>query len=303
MKQVRKAIFPAAGIGADFLPATKVQPKVMLPIVDKPMIQYAVEEAFASGISNAIVIGGRHIAAIMRHFDISVELEHILKTKAKRDLLEAVHELSQYDLSYITQFDEPWGLGNGLLRAERITGEEPFGVVLPDEIILSETPCLRQLMDVYAALPEPACVLAVARLPRTSLSQYGVIQGDVLQRGPFPGLISVSHAVEKPAAEEAPTDMGIVGRYILTPDIFAALRRAAATNTGPLHLTDGINALLSLNYPVYAFNFNGVRFDAGTKMGFLQATIRLALRRPDLRDQFRIYLTDLCRELSDSTDQ
>ncbi len=284
---VRKAVFPAAGLGTRFLPATKAQPKEMLPLVDKPTIQYVVEEAVASGISQIIIVTGRNKRAIEDHFDAAFELEYYLNDRGKLDELAQIKTISELaEVSYVRQ-KEPLGLGHAILCARALVGDEPFAVFLGDDIIGgATTPCMRQLLDAYEKYDGP--VIAVERVPRDRIDRYGVIAGT-----PRGGNVwEITDLVEKPKAEEAPSDLAIIGRYVLTPDVFAILVETAADARGEIQLTDALRALRRQR-PMYAVEFEGKRYDTGDKLGFLKATVEFALARPDLADQFRAYLKTL----------
>ena len=286
---VRKAVFPAAGLGTRFLPATKAQPKEMLPLVDKPIIQYGVEEAVASGVSNIILVTGRGKNAIEDHFDVSVELEAFLKEKGKRAEAEEVRKISNLiSFAYVRQ-GEPLGLGHAVLVASELVGNEPFAVLLADDVIDATPPALRQLIDVFNRVNGP--VLAVERVPRESISNYGVIAVETgVDLGP--GVYQVRDLVEKPPRDEAPSDLAIIGRYILTPDIFPALASTKSDRTGEIQLTNGLRELLKTR-PIYACEVAGVRHDTGNKLGYLKAMVYFALKRPDLADAFAEYLEAL----------
>jgi UTP--glucose-1-phosphate uridylyltransferase len=289
--KVRKAVFPAAGLGTRFLPATKAQPKEMLPIVDKPIIQYGVEEAMHSGIQNIIIVTGRGKAAIEDHFDVSFELEHLLESRKKKDLLAIVHSISDMiDVSYVRQ-KEALGLGHAVLRAVELVGGEPFAVVLADDVIEAETPCLRQLLDIYSFFSAP--VLAVMEVPKESISAYGCIDAEpVTHNGRADRVYRIRDLVEKPKPADAPSNLAIIGRYVLTPEIFESLQSIDPGSGGELQLTDALRHLLR-SRPIYALRFDGTRYDAGDKLGFLKATVEYALRRHDLGAQFREYLKGL----------
>jgi UTP--glucose-1-phosphate uridylyltransferase len=289
--KVRKAVFPAAGLGTRFLPATKAQPKEMLPLVDKPLIQYGVEEALHSGIQNIIIVTGRGKSAIEDHFDVSYELEHLLESRSKKDLLAVVRNVSDMiNVSYTRQ-KEALGLGHAVMRAHELVGEEPFAVVLSDDVIDAETPCLRQLLDVYEFFNAP--VLAVMEVPRENISAYGVVDAEpVAHNGSKDRLFRIRDMVEKPKAGEAPSNLAIIGRYVLTPEIFGCISNVQPGSGGEIQLTDGLKLLLR-SRPVYAYRFEGTRYDAGDKLGFLQATVEFALRRRDLGGKFRDYLKTL----------
>jgi UTP--glucose-1-phosphate uridylyltransferase len=289
--KVRKAVFPAAGLGTRFLPATKAQPKEMLPIVDKPIIQYAVEEAVHSGIQNIIIVTGRGKTAIEDHFDVSFELENLLEMRGKKELLAIVRGISDMiDVSYVRQ-KEALGLGHAVLRASALVGQEPFAVVLADDVIEAETPCLRQLLDVYSFFGAP--VLAVMEEPRDSISSYGAIDAEpVAHNGTHDRVYRIRNLVEKPKAAEAPSNLAIIGRYVLTPEIFESLQAIDPGSGGEIQLTDALKHLLRTR-PIYAYRFEGTRYDAGDKLGFLKATVEFALRRRDLGGPFREYLKGL----------
>jgi UTP--glucose-1-phosphate uridylyltransferase len=286
---IRKAVFPAAGLGTRFLPATKAQPKEMLPLVDKPIIQYGVEEAVASGISNIILVTGRGKNAIEDHFDVSVELETFLEARGKKDLLEEIRKISNLiNFAYVRQ-GEPLGLGHAVLVTRELVGDEPFAVLLGDDVIDADPPAIRQMIDVFQGVNGP--VLAVERVPRDEISSYGVVAIDESAVLPA-GVFRVRDLVEKPPKEQAPSDLAIIGRYILTPDIFDSLAETAKDRTGEIQLTNGLRHLLR-SRPIYACEVKGVRHDTGNKLGFLKAVVYFALRRPDLADAFREYLANL----------
>jgi UTP--glucose-1-phosphate uridylyltransferase len=291
LAKVRKAVFPAAGLGTRFLPATKAQPKEMLPLVDKPLIQYGVEEAIHSGIQNMIIVTGRGKSAIEDHFDVSFELEQLLESRGKKDLLSVVRNVSDMiDVAYIRQ-KEALGLGHAVLRAKELVGQESFAVVLSDDVIDAETPCLRQLLDIHEFFAAP--VLAVMEVPKESLSSYGVVDADpVAHNGPKDRLFRIRDMVEKPKPSEAPSNLAIIGRYVLTPEIFDCIAQVEPGSGGEIQLTDGLRQLLR-SRPVYAYRFEGTRYDAGDKLGFLKATVEFALKRHDLGAPFREYLKTL----------
>jgi len=289
---VRKAVFPAAGLGTRFLPATKAQPKEMLPLVDKPIIQYSVEEAVASGVSNIILVTGRGKNAIEDHFDVSVELESYLESVGKMDQLAEVRKISNLiNVAYVRQ-GEPLGLGHAVLCARELVGDEPFAVLLADDVIDAATPAIKQLIDVFDRVKGP--VLAVERVPLENISSYGVIAVDTsVNLGP--GVYQVRDLVEKPPREEAPSDLAIIGRYVLTPDIFPALAATKSDRTGEIQLTNGLRELLK-SRPIYACEVNGVRHDTGNKLGYLKAMVYFAMKRPDLASPFVEYLEALLRQ-------
>src|ERR1700719_3756689 len=290
-RKVRKAVFPAAGLGTRFLPATKAMPKEMLPLVDKPLIQYGVEEAKHSGVQNIIIVTGRGKSAIEDHFDVSFELEHLLETRHKKDLLATVRAVSDMiDVAYVRQ-KEALGLGHAVLRAHELVGEEPFAVILSDDIIDAETPCLRQLLDVYEFYSAP--VLALMEVPREKISAYGVVDAEpVAHNGGRDRLYRIRNLVEKPKAEDAPSNLAIIGRYVLTPEVFGSFEAIEPASGGEIQLPDGLKHVLR-SRPIYGYRFEGKRYDAGDKLGFLQATVEFALKRHDLGDQFRQYLKTL----------
>jgi UTP--glucose-1-phosphate uridylyltransferase len=289
LSRIRKAVFPAAGLGTRFLPATKAQPKEMLPLVDKPIIQYGVEEAVASGVDNIILVTGRGKNAIEDHFDVSMELETFLEARGKREQLEEVRKISSMiNFAYVRQ-REPLGLGHAVLVARELVGDEPFAVILGDDVIDAQPPATRQLIDVFNKVGGP--VLAVERVPRDEISSYGVIAPDTTANL-GDGIHQVIDLVEKPPKHEAPSDLAIIGRYILTPDIFPALAATKSDRTGEIQLTNGLRELLK-SRPIYAFEVKGVRHDTGNKLGFLKAVVYFALRRPDLSDKFSAYLRSL----------
>jgi UTP--glucose-1-phosphate uridylyltransferase len=286
MPSVRKAVFPAAGLGTRFLPATKAQPKEMLPLVDKPIIQYGVEEAVAAGIDNILLVTGRGKNAIEDHFDVSVELEAFLEARGKREQLEEVRKISNMiNFAYVRQ-GEALGLGHAVLVTRELVGDEPFAVILADDVIDADPPAIKQLIDVFDRVGGP--VLAVERVPREDISSYGVIAVEP-NASLGEGIYQVRDLVEKPPKEEAPSDLAIIGRYVLTPDIFPALAATKSDRTGEIQLTNGLKELLKTR-PVYACEVKGVRHDTGNKLGFLKAVVYFALRRPDLAEKFSAYL-------------
>jgi UTP--glucose-1-phosphate uridylyltransferase len=289
--KVRKAVFPAAGLGTRFLPATKAQPKEMLPLVDKPLIQYGVEEAIQSGVRNIIIVTGRGKTAIEDHFDVSFELEHLLETRHKKELLATVRAVSDMINVAYTRQKEALGLGHAVLRARELVGDEPFSVILSDDVIDAEVPCLRQLLDVYEFYG--ASVVALMEVPKENISAYGVVDAEpVAHNGGRDRLYRIRNLVEKPKASEAPSNLAIIGRYVLTPDIFSSLDAIEAGSGGEIQLTDGLKHMLR-NRPIYGYRFEGNRYDAGDKLGFLKATVEFALKRYDLGEEFRAYLKTL----------
>ena len=287
--KVRKAVFPAAGLGTRFLPATKAQPKEMLVLVDKPVIQYGVEEAVESGVDNILIVTGRGKNAIEDHFDVAVELESFLEQRGKTAQLEEVRKITRLiKVAYVRQ-GEPLGLGHAVLVAKDLVGDETFAVILGDDVIDATPPALRQTIDVHERVGGP--VLAVERVPIEDVSSYGVVaieEGEDHGRGVY----RITDLVEKPRREEAPSNLAIIGRYILTPDIFPSLEATARDRTGEIQLTNGLRRLLR-ERPIYAYEIDGVRHDTGNKLGFLKALVYFALRRPDLADPFRKYLETL----------
>ena len=287
-QKVRKAVFPAAGLGTRFLPATKAQPKEMLPLVDKPIIQYGVEEAMAAGCDQIIIVTGRGKTAIEDHFDVSYELEKMLEERKKTELLTIVRQISDMiHIAYVRQ-KEAMGLGHAVLMAKELVGNEPFAVLLADDVIDGQVPCLRQMIETFEQTQ--SSILAIQQIDGPSISQYGVL--DAIPVNGNERLYQVKNMVEKPRAEEAPSNLAIVGRYILTPAIFETLERTPLGSGGELQLTDGIRLLLQKE-KVYGYRFEGKRHDAGDKLGFLKATVEFALKRPELRDEFRAYLRGL----------
>jgi UTP--glucose-1-phosphate uridylyltransferase len=288
--KVRKAVFPAAGLGTRFLPATKAQPKEMLPLVDKPIIQYGVEEAMASGCDQIIIITGRGKQAIEDHFDVSYELEKMLEERGKTDLLNIVRSISDMMyISYVRQ-KEALGLGHAVLMAREIVGHEPFAVLLADDVIDAKVPCLKQMVQVFEKTQ--CSVLATQVVEGKMISSYGVLDVKPAD-GSFDGrLFEIKNMVEKPKPEEAPSNLAIIGRYILTPAIFDCLAKTQAGTGGELQLTDGMRLLLQKE-KMYAYVYEGRRHDAGDKLGFLKATVEFTLKREDLGEPFREYLKGL----------
>lgn len=284
--KIRKAIIPAAGLGTRFLPATKAQPKEMLPIVDKPTIQYIVEEAIKSGIEDIIIVTGRNKRAIEDHFDRSIELEYSLKNSGKDDLLDLVKDISNMvDIHYIRQ-KTPKGLGHAIWCARSFIGDEPFAVLLGDDVIHSSTPCLRQLMDI--AEERLGSVIGVQQVEHDDVSKYGIVDGDKIGDR----LWKVNTLVEKPAVDDAPTDIAIMGRYIISPRIFEILESTKVGSGGEIQLTDAL-CVLAKSENMYAYNFEGHRYDVGSKIGFLKANIEYGLRNPELKEQLTKYLKEL----------
>jgi UTP--glucose-1-phosphate uridylyltransferase len=285
---VRKAVFPAGGLGTRFLPATKVIPKEMLALVDKPIIQYGVEEAIASGIEHIIIIAGRGKGAMEDHFDHSFELDATLERRGKTELLAVSRGVAGLArISYVRQ-KEPLGLGHAVLCAKELVGDEPFAVILPDDVIEAEVPCLKQMIGVFDE--KGGSVLATMTIEGPGISAYGVLAGE--QDAENPRITNCTGMVEKPKFEDAPSKQAIIGRYVLTPRVFALLEQTKPGAGGEIQLTDGIKALLK-EEKVYGYTFEGKRFDAGDKFGMLQATVEFALNRSDLGPQFREYLKGL----------
>jgi UTP--glucose-1-phosphate uridylyltransferase len=286
--RVRKVVIPAGGLGTRFLPATKVIPKEMLALVDKPIIQYGVEEAIASGIEHIIIITGRGKSAMEDHFDLSFELDATLERRGKKELLELSRRVATMArVSYVRQ-KEPLGLGHAVLCAKELVGGEPFAVILPDDVIDAETPCLKQMIDVFNS--KHGSVLATMTIEGPAISAYGVLAGAPDSDNPH--IYNCTGMVEKPKFDEAPSNQAIIGRYVLTPRVFDLLEQTQPGAGGEIQLTDGIKALLK-EEKVFGYNFEGKRFDAGDKFGMLQATVEFALKRPEFADKFRSYLKEL----------
>lgn len=284
--RIRKAVFPAAGLGTRFLPATKAQPKEMLTLVDKPIIQYGVEEALASGIDNIILVTSRGKSAIEDHFDISAELEAFLESRNKTALLGEVRDVARLANVWSVRQGEALGLGHAVLVTRDLVGDEPFAVLLPDDVLDAEPPGLKQMMDVFDRVQGP--VIALERVPWDLVSSYGIVEFS----GESDGVYTLTDLVEKPKREDAKSNLAIIGRYILTPDIFAELEATSNDRTGEIQLTNSIGRLLKKR-PVYGYEIKGVRHDAGNKLGYLKATVYFALKRADLADEFREYLRAL----------
>jgi UTP--glucose-1-phosphate uridylyltransferase len=289
--KVRKAVLPVAGLGTRFLPATKAQPKEMLPIVDKPLVQYAVEEVSASGIPMVIFVTGRGKTAIENHFDVSAELEQELAGKGKQELLEQIRSISGLmRFAYVRQ-QTPRGLGHAILTARDVVDEEPFAVLLSDDVVVNPVPCIKQMLAVFERYGRS--VIAIQKVPRKAVGSYGIIRGHAMPDAEWQGrLFRIDDMVEKPAPSEAPSNLAVIGRYILTPTIFHELGATTPGSGGEIQLTDGLRRLLTKE-PIYGYLFEGKRYDAGDKLGFLQATVELALSRPDLGKEFRKYLRSL----------
>ena len=287
---IKKAIIPAAGLGTRFLPATKAQPKEMLPIVDKPTIQYIVEEAIDSGIEDILIITGRNKRAIEDHFDKSVELEMELEQRNKMELLNLVRKVSNMaNITYIRQ-KEPKGLGDAIYCGKNFIADEPFAVLLGDDIVDSQTkPCLKQLMDVYDEYK--TTILGIKEVPKEEVNKYGIVSGMYIEDGVY----KVKDLIEKPTPEEAPSNVAILGRYIITPEIFKVLEHTAPGAGGEIQLTDALRELAKKE-AMYAYNFEGKVYDVGDKLGFLQATVEFALKRKKLGTEFRKYLKGIVGE-------
>jgi len=287
MKPVRKAVFPVGGMGTRFLPATMAIPKEMLPVVDKPLIQYAVEEAYAAGIREMIFVTGRHKRAIEDHFDTAFELESALEASQRHDLLAIVRAIKPDDMTcvYVRQ-PRPLGLGHAVLCAEPLVGDEPFAVLLADDLMLGQPPVMAQMVDAYAKVG--SSILAVQDVPSHETKRYGIVD----TQGVSGDLVVIKGLVEKPSPEVAPSTLAVAGRYVLNPSVFAHIRQQTAGAGGELQLTDGIAGLMR-DESVYAYRYNGARYDCGTQAGFLEATVHLALNRVDLQADFKQYLRGL----------
>ncbi|MBS4096571.1 MAG: UTP--glucose-1-phosphate uridylyltransferase GalU [Sulfuricella sp.] len=288
MSRITKAVFPVAGLGTRFLPATKASPKEMLPIVDKPLIQYAVEEAIAAGITELIFVTGRSKRAIEDHFDKAYEMEAELEARGKTKMLEVLRDLlpSNVTCVYIRQA-EALGLGHAILCARQVVGDDPFAVILADDLLDGDPPVLKQMCDLYDHYR--CSVIGVQEVPREETSQYGIVVAKEWDEGTY----KMSGIVEKPKPEDAPSTLGVVGRYILTPRVFDHLENVRAGAGGEIQLTDGIASLLQKEQ-VLAYRFNGTRYDCGSKLGYLKATIEFALRHPEVAEDFRAYLDSRC---------
>ena len=289
MQKVTKAVIPAAGLGTRFLPATKACPKEMLPIVDKPTIQYIIEEALASGIKDILIITGHNKRSIEDHFDYNPELELNLREHGKDELLTMVKEIGDINLHYIRQ-KEPKGLGHAILCAKSFVGDEPFAVLLGDDVVYNEEkPCLQQLLDVYDATG--ASVLGCQTVPQEKVSSYGIVASEATEDA---RIFKVNDMVEKPTVEEAPSRLAVLGRYVITPEIFAILEQTAPGRGGEIQLTDALK-VLAKEQAMYAYDFVGRRYDVGDKQGYLEATVEYALRRPELREKFLCYLQQIVK--------
>lgn len=285
--KIRKAIFPAAGLGTRFLPATKSSPKEMLPLVDKPLIQYSIEEAVACGIESILIITGRDKSAIENHFDISFELEQVLKDKGKIEMFEQVRAISDIAKITYTRQKQALGLGHAIYQAKDFVGNEPFAVLLADDIVDSEKPALQQLVDVYEKYDAP--VIATMQIRDETISRFGVIDADEVE----PGVFKLKSIVEKPRFEDAPSDMAVIGRYIFTPELFDAIDQIVPGAGGEYQVADAMRIMLDQGFPFYAVKLEGNRHDAGDKLGFLIATVEFAMKREDLGKDFKEYLRSL----------
>lgn len=288
MKQkIRKAVFPAAGLGTRFLPATKASPKEMLPLVDKPLIQYSVEEAVASGIESILIVTGRDKSAIENHFDISYELENLLREKNKTEFFSMVRAISEICRISYTRQKQALGLGHAIYQAKDFSENEPFAVLLADDVVDAEKPALKQMIEVFEEYNAP--VIATMQVEGEAISRFGVIDAEEVA----PNVFKIKDMVEKPKFEDAPSDLAIIGRYILTPDIFDAIERTEKGAGGEIQITDAMQLMLKEGKPFYAVKLDGNRHDAGDKLGFLIATVEFALKRDDLGKDFREYLKSL----------
>jgi UTP--glucose-1-phosphate uridylyltransferase len=289
--RVRKAVFPAAGWGTRFLPATKAQPKEMLPLVDKPIIQYGVEEAVAAGIEQIIIVTSTHKGAIEDHFDLNYELEKVLEEKGEIEKLRQVRAITDLaQLAYVRQ-KEQLGLGHAILMAKDLIGHEPFAVLLPDDVVVADRPCIGQLIHAYEQTH--SSVVAVTDVPAADVSRYGIVAAEVDDSHRDGGrLRRMTRIVEKPSPADAPSTLAVIGRYVLTHKIFDKLEQTQRGSGGEIQLTDAIEALMA-EQSVYTYEFEGIRYDAGTTMGWLQATVDIALQRPDLQSGFRAHLRTL----------
>lgn len=285
-QKIRKAVFPAAGLGTRFLPATKATPKEMLTLVDKPLIQYSVEEAVASGIESILIITGRDKSSMEDHFDISFELEQVLKERGKDDMLQLVRSVAKLANINYTRQGEALGLGHAIYQAKGFAAGEPFAALLPDDIVDSEKPALKQMIEVFEKYDAP--VIATMQIEGEAISRFGVIDAEEVE----PNVFKVRDMVEKPPFAEAPSDLAIIGRYIFTPDIFAAIEQTKPGAGGEIQITDAMRLLLK-DRPFYAVRLDGIRHDAGDKLGFLIATVEFALKRNDLGPEFRQFLKGL----------
>jgi UTP--glucose-1-phosphate uridylyltransferase len=285
--KIRKAVFPAAGLGTRFLPATKASPKEMLPLVDKPLIQYSIEEAVACGVESILIITGRDKSAIENHFDISFELEQLLREKGKDELFEQVRAISDMARITYTRQKQALGLGHAMYQAKDFVGDEAFAVLLADDVVDAEKPALQQLIDVHEKYDAP--VIATMQITDETISRFGVIDADEVE----PGVFKLKSIVEKPKFEDAPSDMAVIGRYIFTPELFEAIEQIQPGAGGEYQVADAMRILLDKGFPFYAVKLDGRRHDAGDKLGFLIATVEFALKREDLGEDFKEYLRSL----------
>ena len=285
--KIRKAVFPAAGLGTRFLPATKASPKEMLPLVDKPLIQYSVEEAVASGIESILIVTGREKSSIENHFDISYELEDLLKEKGKTEFFETVRAISEICRISYTRQKQALGLGHAIYQAKDFSENEAFAVLLADDVVDAETPALKQMIEVFEKYNAP--VIATMQVAGEAISRFGVIDAEEVE----PNVFKIKDMVEKPDFADAPSDLAIIGRYILTPDVFDAIERTEKGAGGEIQITDAMRLMIKEGKPFYAVKLDGTRHDAGDKLGFLIATVEFALKRDDLGSDFREYLKSL----------
>ncbi len=286
-QKIRKAVFPAAGLGTRFLPATKSSPKEMLPLVDKPLIQYAVEEAVASGIESVLIVTGRDKTSIEDHFDISFELEHLLKEKGKREMFDMVRGIAEITKIYYTRQQQALGLGHAVYQAKDFADDEPFAVLLADDVVDAAKPALLQMIEVFEKYQAP--IIATMQIEGEAISRFGVIDAEEVE----PNVFKINDMVEKPKFADAPSDLAIIGRYILTPDVFDAIERTPKGAGGEIQITDAMRLMLKEGKPFYAVKLDGIRHDAGDKLGWLIATVEFALKRDDLGTDFRKYLKSL----------
>ncbi|HAG70453.1 MAG TPA: UTP--glucose-1-phosphate uridylyltransferase [Lachnospiraceae bacterium] len=293
--KIKKAIIPAAGLGTRFLPATKAQPKEMLPIVDKPTIQYIIEEAVQSGIEDIVIVNGRYKGSIEDHFDRSIELELELSNKNNTEALDMVRSISEMANIYFIRQKKPLGLGHAVLCAQKFIGKDPFAVLLGDDVVVSKTPALKQMIDIYN---EYHCsVLGVQTVPHELTFQYGIVDGKAVDDRVY----KIKDLVEKPSVDETPSDVAILGRYILTADIFSYLETQEKGAGGEIQLTDALKRMAK-DEAVYAYDFKGHRYDCGSKTGFLQANLEFGLRRPELREELERYIKELAADIDKAID-
>ncbi len=286
-QKIRKAVFPAAGLGTRFLPATKASPKEMLPLVDKPLIQYSIEEAVASGIESVLIVTGRDKSTIENHFDISFELEQALKDKGKHEMLDIARGISEITKVFYTRQQQALGLGHAIYQAKGFAENEPFAVLLADDLVDAEKPALLQLIEAYEKYRAP--IIATMQVGGEAISRFGVIDADEVS----PNVFKIKGMVEKPKFEDAPSDLAIIGRYVLTPDVFDAIERTEKGAGGEIQITDAMRLMIDEGKPFYAVKLEGRRHDAGDKLGFLIATVEYAMKRPDLAPEFVKYLKSL----------